>query len=125
MTTIVINTRHGGFALSREAMALARYLSDDPQWGGPCVEGDTYSDGTPVNAWADSYAPDIERDDPMLVQVVRELGTAANGDFATLKAVEIPDGVDWELSDYGGWETIHEKHRQWTGDDDDGLPDSE
>jgi hypothetical protein len=53
------------------------------------------------------------RADPLLVQVVEELGAAANGSCASLKVVEIPDGVDWEIDEYDGSETIAEKHRSW------------
>jgi len=55
----------------------------------------------------------LDRSDPLLVQVVRELGGAANGRYAELEIVEIPDGVSWELDEYDGVETIHEVHRSW------------
>lgn len=54
-----------------------------------------------------------DRTHPLLIQVVDELKEAANGRCAKLKIVEIPDGVDWEIDDYDGSETIHEKHRSW------------
>jgi hypothetical protein len=53
------------------------------------------------------------RADPLLVRVVEELGEEANGSFAKLKVVEIPDGVDYQIDDYDGVESIHEKHRSW------------
>jgi len=53
------------------------------------------------------------RNDPLLVQVVEELGDKANGWAAELRIVEIPDGIDWELEDYDGIESIHELHRSW------------
>lgn len=54
-----------------------------------------------------------ERDDPLLVQVVEELGEEANGQYSSLKIVEIPGGIDWEIDEYDGWESISEKHRSW------------
>ncbi len=36
----------------------------------------------------------ISRDDPILVQVVEELGETANGSCAELEVTEIPDGVE-------------------------------
>lgn len=54
-----------------------------------------------------------DRADPLLVQVVEELGVEANGSCAELRVIEIPDGVDYEIDDYDGVETIHEKHRVW------------
>lgn len=56
---------------------------------------------------------DIPRDDSALVQVVEEMGEAANGRCAKLEIVEIPDDVDWEIAEYDGNEHIAEKHRTW------------
>ena len=56
---------------------------------------------------------DIDRDDPILIQVIEELGDAANGDHAELAIVEIPDDVEWEISEYDGREHVAEKHRVW------------
>lgn len=53
------------------------------------------------------------RADPLLVQVVEEMGDAASGDLSELKIVEVPDGVEYELEEYDGMESIHEKHRVW------------
>lgn len=66
-------------------------------------------------AWAFHAHSDRPEDraDPHLVSVVEELGEAANGAHAKLKVVEIPDGVAWEIEDYGGKESVHEKHRSW------------
>jgi hypothetical protein len=88
---IVINTRHGGFGLSKEALALFNERS-----------------GTVV-----AYEDKIKRDDPILVEIVEQLGEAAYGDFAKLKVVEIPDDVQWTVEEYNGAEWIAEKHRTW------------
>ena len=54
-----------------------------------------------------------DRSDPIMVQVVEELGSEANGKFAELKVVEIPDDVKWEIEEYDGDEWIAEIHRTW------------
>jgi hypothetical protein len=54
-----------------------------------------------------------ERTDPDLVAVVQDLGVKANGQFAKLAIVEIPDSVEYEIDEYDGQESIHEKHRTW------------
>jgi hypothetical protein len=56
---------------------------------------------------------DIDRDDPLLVQVIEELGEEANGSHAKLEVIEIPDGVEYTIDEYDGIESIHEKHRSW------------
>lgn len=59
------------------------------------------------------YARDLDRSDPILIQVVEQLGEKANGKYSSLKIVEIPDGVEYEIDEYDGSESIHEKHRSW------------
>jgi hypothetical protein len=56
---------------------------------------------------------DLKRNDPRLVDCVETLGESANGFLANLKVVEIPDNVDWIISDDYGKEIIEEVHRSW------------
>lgn len=56
---------------------------------------------------------DVERDDPILVEVVKELGSEANGWAAQLEVVEIPDGTNWQLDEYDGRESVEEVHQRW------------
>ena len=88
---IVINSCYGGFDLSNKALELYNTLANaDVQ-----------------------YAGDLERNDPILVHVVETLGDNANGRFAKLRIVEIPDNVNWIISEYDGNESIEEVHRSW------------
>jgi len=59
------------------------------------------------------YGGDVSRNDPDLIAVVEMLGEKANGQCAKLEIIEIPDGVDWEINEYDGMESVHEKHRSW------------
>lgn len=69
-------------------------------------------DGTYINdAYWSPY--DLKRDDPILVQVVEELGKEANGEHAELEVVSIPGNVKWHIDEYDGTESIHEDHRNW------------
>ena len=65
------------------------------------------------NAFCFSYS-DIERNDPLLVKVVESLGEEANGRFAELKIVEIPDGIKYSIEEYDGMEHIAEEHHTWS-----------
>ena len=62
------------------------------------------------NYW---YYRNLERTDKDLVSVIEELGNEASGRYGSVTIVEVPDDVDWEIDDYDGIETIHEKHRVW------------
>ena len=138
---IVINDCHGGFGLS--AMAIERYhnIMNRPVWietnrmcslvktvwlvpvdqrvelPGP-KEWQTMTDQEKLNyndrynnqVWSDR---DLVRDDPVLIQVVRELGTKANAPVAKLKIVEIPASVEWQIEEYDGKEWVAERHRTW------------
>lgn len=44
---------------------------------------------------------------------MEQLGEAADGDYAELKVVEIPDDVQWIVEEYDGAEWVAEKHRTW------------
>ncbi len=60
------------------------------------------------------YCENIERTDPILIQVVKELKDEANGDGARLMIIEIPDGIKYEIDDYDGQESIREVHKRWS-----------
>ena len=55
-----------------------------------------------------------DRTNPLLIQIIEELGEAANGRFAKLHIVEIPDGIEYEIEEYDGNEHIAEVHRTWS-----------
>ena len=56
---------------------------------------------------------DIERTDPLLIQIVEEMGSEANGCHATLKILEIPDNIGYTIEEYDGTEWVAETHRTW------------
>lgn len=59
------------------------------------------------------YINDKYRTDPILIEVVEELGEKANGNFADLQIVEIPDGMEYTIDEYDGIETLHQKVQKW------------
>ena len=110
---VIINRCHGGFGLSHEAMLLyAKLKGIDLKWTKDSI---CYKYSITDNGVDDIFYPYHEefRSDEALVQVVETLGERASGEFSKLVVVEIPDDVQWEISDYEGFETIHEIHRTW------------
>lgn len=59
------------------------------------------------------YLREEHREDPVLIEVVEELGEKANGRFGYLKVVEIPDDLDYVIDEYDGIETLHQKVEEW------------
>jgi hypothetical protein len=108
---IVINCDYGGFSLSD--WAVETYADRK----GIKLKKEKTSFGitlfTNVVTNEDFESRDIERNDPVLVKIVEELGSKSFGFAANLKIVEIPDDLNWEVIQYDGLEHIAEKHRTW------------
>lgn len=136
---VVINGCFGGFGLSEaatraywgrkgkqvfvESTRLFKSYFDDPmppQFVLP--EGEHFMkrdhpEYENYNKWYSAHSlfdREIRRNDLDLVAVVEELGASANGEYAKLKIVEIPDDVAWEISEYDGNEYVYEQHRTWS-----------
>lgn len=141
---IVINNCHGGFSLSDEAIdryielkGLKLYKQYNEKW--KCTsyyyvpyeeyekvhkndmikaewEGESEGWGryTESNKLCWNGDRNIERNDPILIQVVEELGDKANDRYSELKIVEIPDDVKWQIDEYDGAEWVAEQHRTWS-----------
>lgn len=116
MRKVVINRCFGGFGLSHEA--ILRYAQIKRM--NLIVEA-TESSIVPYNYFVDKVSVDtffwdrdIARDDPVLVQVVEELGKDACSRFADLRIVEIPYEVKWHIAEYDGLEHVAEDHRTWS-----------
>jgi len=103
---IVYNDCFGGFSLSRAAVLRAREISGDPKWGGATIEGDIYSDSGKRVDHDYGHVYDIRRSDPILVQVVEELGSKANGGSASLAIAEVPSGTSYRIDEYDGNEQV-------------------
>ena len=87
---VVINKCFGGFGLSEEAYKF-------------------------LNIPWDGYGYELmeDRSNPALVKCVEALGKNASGELSSLKVVEIPDDVEWEINEYDGLESVVGKHREW------------
>lgn len=138
MKKVVINTRFGGFGLSN--IAQKRYLElcgkkaffyerkNNKMFVQIPPEKDSFISHTITEDLGEVIVTEviatidnkhywsyysIERDDPKLIQVVEELGKKANGRFADLKVIEIPDDLQFTIEEYDGKEHIAEIHRTW------------
>jgi len=143
MKKIVINACFGGFGVSEAGMrryaeikGINLYVEPDlrfPSLGEPTywIVPKSERPASIENEWHERtmeerqiyndayskctiYPRDIPRDDAALVQVVEEMGEKSSSRFADLKVVEIPDDVDWEISEYDGNEHVAEAHRAWS-----------
>ena len=138
---LVINKCHGGFGVSHEGMLRYfeikginvypeqskdywkhwNYWTVKPEDRIESKEGESFTSMSMDeriaynHAYSEQtvYERDIERDDPALVQAVEELGVKANGKFAELSVVEIPDDVEYSIEEYDGYEHVAELHRTW------------
>jgi len=114
---VVINSKYGGFGISdfafEKLIELGWKDSSDPLNN----ETDILILHTPQmeyffsTKWRNNLKELRTHKD--LISVVEELGQEANGDFANLKVIEIPDDVDWDIDDCEGKEWVFEKHRYW------------
>jgi len=135
---IAINKCWGGFGLSHAAIMRYAEISGVPLYpfvntkksdGGtnfdifePYIGQKSYSIHYSTQPLKDDgkyednsywYYGSLERNDPILIQVIEELGEKASGDLSKVVIKDIPDGIEYEIDDYDGMETIHEKHQSW------------
>lgn len=88
---LVINRCFGGFGLSDAAAAALK------------AQGCGH----------EHHHGDAERSCPALVATVHALGKGANGGFAKLEVVEVPDGITYRIDDYDGMERVIESGHEW------------
>lgn len=141
---IVINSKHGGFGISPEAihelfrrgcrgiqaMKVEEVFHDKGDGSDFCLDEQIFrwraylSSGEALNPFQTYFSPDekfvlacprIDRDDPDLVSVVEQFGTKANAALSNLEIVEIPHDVVWQIQECDGIEYVAEAHRRWYG----------
>jgi len=121
---VVINACYGGFGLSHKGyQRYAELVGKELTWRideitkkvyGEDVGPEDVSMGVHYELDGEHfYAGDLRRDDPIIIKVVEELGEEANDSCASLRVVEIPNGVEWTIEEYDGNEHIAEKHQTW------------
>ena len=81
---IVLNGCYGGFGLSETGEKLYREL------GGKII-----------------YSFQYDRNDPILIKVIKELGKKANGPYADLYIKQIDERYEYGINNYDGLESLH------------------
>ena len=129
---IVINRCHGGYGISEKAVmryaelsGITLYPYKNREFGFteyykvPKEEFDQIKNENPeaytIHNSLMFFESRIARNDPILIQVIEELGELESSDcYADLKIVEIPDNIGWTIEDYDGSEKVVETHRTWS-----------
>ena len=109
MPKVVINACYGPFSISRQAAEFMAKRGNARAKAMLADKGTTWYGFGSVDGFEDEF----ERDCPDLVAAVERLGRKANGKYAELRVVDVPDDVEWEISEYDGYEHVAEKHRTW------------
>lgn len=138
MKKVILNKCYGGFDVSKKAYELYARKKGLNLF---CYEMDTkdfhnpmYKYATKENLFIQYFTKDFgncihisnedyekynlylredHREDPILIEVVEELGKKASGRLGELEIVEIPDDLEYVIDNYDGMETLHQKVREW------------
>jgi len=132
---VILNKCFGGFSPSHEAYKLyakkkglklfAYELSADLRYKraddktGILITYTTrdYGDHPKYNVFFEEndilYLGSDHREDPVLIEVVEELGKKASSFVSDLRIVNIPDGMDYVIDEYDGIETLHARVQEW------------
>jgi hypothetical protein len=107
VTKIVYNACFGGFGLS--PVALKRYAElADLSYSEEVYEGAMTKFFASMHDKNGEYVSerDLSRNDPVLIQVVEELGKKANSRFSDLRIIELAPGTKYRIDEYDGNESI-------------------
>lgn len=116
---VAINACYGGFGLSDvafERLLERKGIEFEKHYDEPFsfyYEKGRLGDEDAYLSHYDYYQYEA-RADPDLVAVIEEMGQEADGNYANLKIVEIPDDIEWYIEENEGFERVAEKHRTWS-----------
>ena len=99
---VAINKCFGGFSVSKEV-----YKELGIKW-----DGYGYIGNDDLGIKGDNY--NAYRSYPRFIEALEKVDKdKCSGSLAKVVIVEIPDEIEFEIDDYDGQESIHEKHRSW------------
>ena len=128
MKKIAINSCFGGFFLSPECAILAyengmrelgvsayEYFRDSQKQMEAYTKWLAYKKGSVMNFLLDVFVDmgtilntsPSNRDHPALIYAIETLGEEANGPVAKIEIVEVPEDMDYYITDYDGIEDVH------------------
>ena len=118
MTKIVFNGMYGGFSLSDLAKDRYCELKGWQVWKekyelglAGCIY---YLDPPEIEDRKVFWDRELDRTDPILIQVIEELGDAADGSFASFVIQDLPAGTKYRIQEYAGAEWIEtESDIEW------------
>lgn len=119
---VAINKCYGGFSpsdalfgvLIAKGWKVTRCNEDgdvEDQWA-PIIDFEERFVGFVRYSFRDRYSLDL-RTHPDLIEAIETLGDAASGQCGKLRVVEIPDGIEFTIEEYDGYEHVAEVHRTW------------
>jgi hypothetical protein len=115
---IAINKCYGGFSVNDKVAKMLREKGIQVT-----LVGEYYPDGSgPLDDFFKNHHSFFNEDfgidnkndykwrsDERLIETIEEVGCQnAGGRFASIAIIDIPDDVDWEISNYDGYETFDE-----------------
>ena len=106
MTKIVYNACFGGFGLSEAAMRRYAEIKGYEFRVEPDSEFQSFKNYFFNGERVYESDMDEKRTDPVLAQVVEELGKAASGSYSELCVYELPAGTKYRIEEYDGLEHI-------------------
>jgi len=120
---VVINNCYGGFGLSDKAyekliewgIPVKKYIREKRDDDEEVIFDRTLNENDDLlllERYWETWLHE-NREHPLLVRAVEELGDEASGRYSKLVVIDIPDDIEYEISEYDGIEHIAEKHRTW------------
>jgi len=133
---VIINSCYGGFGISLFALKLLvernSKIVEKKEYKSPTDVTKSwdklheFEDGYQSRGWGnylikDGYEyslmsgyEDEVRTDKDLIDILEEYGSKKiSGEYAELRIIEIPDGIDFIIHEYDGMEHVAEEHRTW------------
>jgi hypothetical protein len=117
---VAVNRCYGGFGLSAKAIYRMAELGNKEMIEKVGEYEDRLHNPEKQDEIEKKYGVELygsiwqtPRNDPILIQVIEELGKEANDEYAEIEIVDIPDDIDFEIEEYDGREWVSEKHRTW------------